>query len=530
MESKNCKKCGKVMIVKDGKFGKFYACSGYPHCKTTEKFIFTAEDIKPISLVKFNPTAKQSAIFHFMSELKKNLIIKARPGSGKTSTMIQGLEYIDSTLSVLMVAFNKTIATELTNRIQVKNATAGTLHSIGLRLCKSIYGNQIKVKADKYNDIIMTCGLIEEDKRKGFINPIKKILSLLNSNLLDITEENLKELDSMYNLEFEINSQIIQVLQYVKAEGIKQANQCVDFDDMINLPLAHDIKPITEVLICDESQDMSKSRLMLISKLAKKYIFVGDENQSIYGFTGADSLSMENIKSQFNCEELSLDETFRIPQNIVKELNNLFPQITLTSNKAGGTIETINESSLIETIIKHDKVNILCRNNSPMVKPVYELIRSGKKAVIRGADISQGLTNLIMRVNRESIQVMIESLEKYYNGLCEKFANAKNKSFLDVIEDQIKTINAICESDEVKTVNDLLVKINSLFSDNESGYDYIFSTIHKSKGTESEVVIIYQPELIGCKAKTEEEIKQENNLKWVAMSRSLNILYMTVKQ
>jgi superfamily I DNA/RNA helicase len=165
-----------------------------------------------------------------------------------------------------------------------------------------------------------------------------------------------------------------------------------------------------------------------------------------------------------------------------------------------------------------------------MIKPVYELIRSGKKAVIRGADISQGLTNLVMRVNRESIQIMIESLDKYYNGLVEKFSKAKNKSFLEVMEDQIKTINAICESDEVNTVNDLLVKINSLFSDNESGYDYIFSTIHKSKGTESEVVIIYQPELIGSKAKTEEEVKQEINLKWVAMSRSLNTLYMTVKQ
>ena len=529
MESKTCKKCGNIMVVKSGKFGKFWACTGYPTCKTTEKYIFTAPEVVKVESKKFNPTAKQVEIFNAM-KADKNLIVSARPGSGKTATITAGLEYIASSESVLLVAFNKSIATELQNRISRDNTTASTLHASGFKICKSIYGSKVKVNADKYNDIIMTCGLIPEDSRKGMINPIKKILSLLNANLLDVSIDNIKSLNERYNFETEINAALVEILNYVKTTGIAQANNQIDFDDMINLPLLHKFNHIAEVVICDESQDLSPANLELIARLGRRFIFVGDMNQSIYAFRGADSESMQNIKTRFSCVELPLDETFRIPKNIVKELNARFPEITLYSHKDGGKIEYIKESALVEKTLEYKKVNVLCRNNAPLIKPVFEIIRSGRRAVIRGKDMSESLINLIMRVNHNNIPDMIAGLESYYNGLCKKFENAKNKSFLDVIDDSIKTISAICESDKVNSVNDLIGVIQSLFSDSDSEYDYIFSTIHKSKGTESEVVILYQPELIGSKAKTEGDKIQEENLLWVGMTRSLDTLIITSKE
>ena len=54
-EAENCENCGKPMVVKRGRFGQFLACSGYPDCKTTRKIIATKEGLsaaKPDQLLE----------------------------------------------------------------------------------------------------------------------------------------------------------------------------------------------------------------------------------------------------------------------------------------------------------------------------------------------------------------------------------------------------------------------------------------------------------------------------------------------
>ena len=54
-EAENCENCGKPMVVKRGRFGQFLACSGYPDCKTTRKIIATKQGLsaaKPDQLLK----------------------------------------------------------------------------------------------------------------------------------------------------------------------------------------------------------------------------------------------------------------------------------------------------------------------------------------------------------------------------------------------------------------------------------------------------------------------------------------------
>src|SRR5438552_802247 len=47
---KVCPKCGKPMVEKMGRFGRFYACTGFPECKHTESIIKESADGKPITL------------------------------------------------------------------------------------------------------------------------------------------------------------------------------------------------------------------------------------------------------------------------------------------------------------------------------------------------------------------------------------------------------------------------------------------------------------------------------------------------
>ena len=73
----------------------------------------------------------------------------------------------------------------------------------------------------------------------------------------------------------------------------------MDFDDMLWLPLKLDLdfKPSRfDLLICDESQDLSKIQHELVLKSGSRLICVGDRRQSIYGFRGADSRSMDQLK------------------------------------------------------------------------------------------------------------------------------------------------------------------------------------------------------------------------------------------
>ena len=79
-------------------------------------------------------------------------------------------------------------------------------------------------------------------------------------------------------------------------------------------------------------------------------------------------------------------------------------------------------------------------------------------------------------------------------------------------------------SEEYETVDSLINKLKSLFIDKENAI--MLCTIHKSKGLESEVVYVLNENLIPSRfAKSPEQLKQENNLKYVARTRAKNEMY-----
>src|SRR5229473_2803675 len=81
-------------------------------------------------------SAQQLAIFEWFRNGKGNLVIRARAGSGKTSTIIEGITYA-SEQSIMLCAFNKRIATELGGRLRNPRAEAKTLHALGFGLVRN---------------------------------------------------------------------------------------------------------------------------------------------------------------------------------------------------------------------------------------------------------------------------------------------------------------------------------------------------------------------------------------------------------
>lgn len=116
----------------------------------------------------FKPTQYQQAVFDWIQHGSGNLIIQAVAGSGKTTTIMQGLEKIPRNHSVLMLAFNKSIAEELKERIAVMkrrkgsnmaNVIASTQNGAGFSIlrdwAKSQQLTEIKnLTSEKYNELI----------------------------------------------------------------------------------------------------------------------------------------------------------------------------------------------------------------------------------------------------------------------------------------------------------------------------------------------------------------------------------------
>ena len=88
----------------------------------------------------------QLAIFNHIAESSNNLAINAVAGSGKTTTIVEAAKRIPKNKEVLFLAFNKTIANELKERLyKYPNVTCCTLHAHGLSALRDL-----RPQVDKY--------------------------------------------------------------------------------------------------------------------------------------------------------------------------------------------------------------------------------------------------------------------------------------------------------------------------------------------------------------------------------------------
>ena len=175
---------------------------------------------------------------------------------------------------------------------------------------------------------------------------------------------------------------------------------------------------------------------------------------------------------------------------------------------------------------------VLCRNNAPLLQLYCELTKLGKPAYIRGKDVGSTFIKLIQGTKETELNKNLENVgvfSKLYDGLINEIDTVMKRYNITLdmavedetvskLYDQIQALDAI--SYDMKTSDELIEKINSLFSDKKNkGIE--LSTIHKAKGLEANNVFICCPSLMPAKsAKEEWELEQERNLEYVAYTRA----------
>lgn len=263
--------------------------------------------------IKRNWSDFQKNIFKDIAKSTDHTVVIARAGCGKTSTIVEGFKYIPRGKKTLMVAFNKSIATELKERA-ASYIDVMTLHSLGFRAVKQAFG---EVTLDNDKSRLLTASIIGDDYDLWELNQsICKCVSLCKGFLFD-TPAKIEELIEKFGIEmFELKPEqfiqhVIKVLSLAKAQ-----KKVIDFDDMIWFPFVYRLNVGKfDVVFVDEAQDLNAAQIVMVMSAIKnggRIIAVGDPHQCVHEDTelqtknGAikikDVLEGEEIKSYSNGE------------------------------------------------------------------------------------------------------------------------------------------------------------------------------------------------------------------------------------
>ena len=315
--------------------------------------------------------------YQAVTHLEGPALVLAVPGAGKTTVLIhRTINLVDNhnvqPNRILSITFSKSSANDMKKRYaytsneNVQTPNFMTIHAF----CYSIV-------RDYYKAIKRSLSLIEDEKTE--INKYKIIQSLFqNINGYSINEEKMELFISNCGY---IKNMLLDIEEFVKLkqpdvenfailykayENYKKQKNLIDFDDM--LTIAYEILLSNEKILqfyrnrfdyyqLDEGQDTSKIQFEILKLLAfpnNNLFVVADDDQSIYGFRGANPQGLLNFSNIFENSKLYyMVDNYRSSKNIVTASNSF---IHLNKQRYDKTIKTRNPNiEPVEVIKLKDK-------------------------------------------------------------------------------------------------------------------------------------------------------------------------------
>jgi len=532
-------------------------------------------------------TAEQQEVIDWVATGQGNALVSSVAGSGKSTLITQCANQIPLSQKVIILSFNKKIAQDMNEKLKTrmpnrfpggaddwKRTQASTLNSIGMRLIVNHYKYGIREPRDvqnndeKIDDILtaLTAELYErrtqrylanleayknsplyplgtppvKPKRRPCFSTVTNLLRLSRASLYPVANGSFEELTNIIGFYgIEINTKLD--LEW-SANSLKRLNNetlirfhekhQITLDEQIYMPWALDLRnPFPwDWIFVDECQDLSPLRIDLLRRLSKpttRFLFVGDNDQSIYGWTGADPRCFGRIQREFSPISFQLTSTFRCSHAVTELAQKYVPSITaFKSNLQGEVLKFPNGGPLPE--LKSGDA-ILSRLKSGLIGIAIRLIRNGKKF--------QGFEGLLD-------EKMLEQLQQIYEDQNTSLPLPVGLSKVAiVVEDDIDSNG--CSSEKVE-LYDLAVALKSLSEAFPAIRDFsglrnqlyevckgtsegpLLSTIHKQKGAEFNNVLIVDFSLLPLvwPGQQDWEFQQELNLVYVAITRTKDKLFL----
>ncbi|WP_226000448.1 DNA helicase PcrA [Paenibacillus sp. BJ-4] len=311
------------------------------------------------AVARLNPPQRQA-----VEVVDGPLLIMAGAGSGKTRVLTHRIAYLIATRKtapwgILAITFTNKAAREMQDRVskligpQGRDVWVSTFHSMCVRILRrdieriGFTSNFSILDSTDQLSVIRSCMKdLNIDTKKFEPKAVQSMMSTAKNEL--VTPE-------MYERKIGDYFEGIVAKVYTKYQQRLKSNNSLDFDDLIMATIQL-FKEVPEVLDfyqkkfqyihVDEYQDTNRAQYMLCKMLADKHhriCVVGDSDQSIYRWRGADISNILNFEEDYpEARTILLEQNYRSTSNILNAANEVIAQNTgrkpkkLWTDKEGG--------------------------------------------------------------------------------------------------------------------------------------------------------------------------------------------------
>ena len=334
-------------------------------------------------MLNLNP--QQHAAIHY---LDGPLLVLAGAGSGKTRVITEKIAYLITRAhypahQIAAITFTNKAAREMQERVghlltkpQTRGLTVSTFHSLGMRLLREEaaaagYKKQFSILDSA--DAAKIIGELLGSTGREMVFKAQHQISLWKNELLT-PEMVLAQAEDPWT------RQIGQL--YASYQDTLMSYQAVDFDDLIRIPVIlmqqqADIRYKWQMrlryLLVDECQDTNTCQYAMMRLLTGgdgKFTAVGDDDQSIYAWRGANMENLRLLKQDYpNLNIIKLEQNYRSSARILRVANKviannpkLFPKTLWSEYGLGEMIDVIacnnegHEADLVVSRIAHQKL------------------------------------------------------------------------------------------------------------------------------------------------------------------------------
>ena len=322
-------------------------------------------------------------------------LVIAGAGSGKTKVLTHKIAYMMQEMdikpwNILAITFTNKAANEMKERVEnlvgevAKDMWIGTFHSICVRILRryidriGFTSSFIIFDSSDQRTLVKQCIKQLNIDDKMFTD--RAVLSEISNAKNEMLEPDMYKLRTNGEIRKETVAQVYSLYQKKLRE-----NNAIDFDDIIN----YTIKILSEnpdvleyysnkfeYVLVDEYQDTNKAQFTLISILAARHgniTVVGDNDQGIYSFRGADITNILNFEKDFpGTKIIKLEQNYRCTQNILDAANAV---IKNNETKYEKKLWTENGKGEMITIYRgtdeYDEANFIVENINKLRREEY---------------------------------------------------------------------------------------------------------------------------------------------------------------
>lgn len=447
------------------------------------------------------------------------MLVLAGAGSGKTKVLTNRIANLInnkvSPYNILAITFTNKAAKEMKDRVvkligkEAYNIQISTFHSFGLKILKENYtylGYEKNFTIIDSDDVLTIIKKIMKDlnMNKAYYNPreLKNKISSAKNEMMNV--------DAFSKVEFD--SKVVAVYKEYQKK-LKNGN-CIDFDDLLILPIKlfknypHILEEYQErykYILIDEYQDTNEAQYTLSKLLSSKYrnIFVvGDNDQAIYAFRGANYKNILNFEKDYKESKIILlEENYRSTKNILNAANSVIKnnherkdKNLWSNNEIGSKIkykEVQNEKEeaifvvseikkLLEQKVNEEEIAVLYRTNAQSRVIEEEMLKSNLKYRVVGSfyfynrkEIKDLLCYLrlinnykddvsLLRIintprrgiGEKTIENLINEASEKNISLYEAINKGKEKEFKNLIEELTKLSNSLSLTELIDEILD----------------------------------------------------------------------------